>query len=72
MPPRPTRPGPRIRTRAVPASQIPVAEAPTEGEIRQRAYEIYLARGAAAGDPVADWRQAEVELRGRMVLLGRG
>jgi Protein of unknown function (DUF2934) len=31
--------------------------------IRQRAYEIYLARGAAPGDEVEDWLQAERELR---------
>ena len=36
---------------------------PTEEEIRQRAYEIYLARGAAPGDEVEDWLQAERELR---------
>ena len=32
-------------------------------EIRHRAYEIYLARGGAPGDPMADWLQAERELR---------
>jgi hypothetical protein len=33
-------------------------------QIAQRAYEIYLARGAA-GDPVTDWLQAERELAGQ-------
>jgi hypothetical protein len=33
-------------------------------DIRKRAYEIFLRRGGAAGDPVADWLQAELELRG--------
>jgi hypothetical protein len=37
--------------------------APTEDQIRQRAYELYLARGAAAGNEVGDWLQAEQELR---------
>jgi hypothetical protein len=36
---------------------------PTTDEIRKRAYEIYMARGCALGDPVADWLQAERELR---------
>ena len=34
----------------------------TEAQIRERAYYIYLERGDAAGDPVADWHQAEREL----------
>ncbi|MBU0616184.1 MAG: DUF2934 domain-containing protein [Planctomycetes bacterium] len=34
----------------------------TEAQIRERAYYIYLERGGAAGDPVADWFQAEREL----------
>jgi hypothetical protein len=33
-------------------------------EIEGRAYEIYLSRNGAPGDPVADWLQAERELRG--------
>jgi DUF2934 family protein len=37
----------------------------TDEEIRQRAYEIYLARGAAPGTEVDDWLQAEHELRSR-------
>jgi len=35
---------------------------PHEEQIRRRAYEIYLARGDAPGDPVADWLQAEQEV----------
>lgn len=38
---------------------------PTTAEIRRRAYEIYLNRNGAPGDPVADWLQAERELRAR-------
>jgi len=37
-----------------------------EERIRQRAYEIYMARGGAAGDAMADWFQAERELRAGM------
>ena len=33
-----------------------------EQEIRNRAYEIYLRRGAQPGDEVEDWLQAEREL----------
>ncbi len=60
----------RTRTRSMPAKMIPVAEGPTVEQIRLRAYEIYVARGAMPGDPEADWRQAEQELHGRMTLLG--
>jgi hypothetical protein len=35
-------------------------------EIRQRAYEIYLSRNGAPGDAVADWLEAESELRAGM------
>ncbi len=34
----------------------------TDEEIRQRAYEIYLARGATAGYELEDWLRAEREL----------
>jgi hypothetical protein len=33
-----------------------------EQEIRNRAYEIYLQRGAESGDDAQDWFQAEREL----------
>jgi hypothetical protein len=33
-----------------------------EQEIRNRAYEIYLQRGAQPGYEIEDWLQAEVEL----------
>ncbi len=35
---------------------------PTQDEIQLRAYEIYLERGGAPGDALADWVQAEREL----------
>jgi hypothetical protein len=31
-------------------------------QIAQRAYEIYLERGATPGDPMQDWLRAEMEL----------
>jgi hypothetical protein len=34
----------------------------TEQKIRERAYEIYLARGGQEGDEVSDWLAAEREL----------
>jgi len=36
---------------------------PTHEEISVRAYYIYLARGGASSDPLADWLRAERELR---------
>ncbi len=41
----------------------PTNSAPTSHEIAQRAYEIFLARGATDGHDVEDWLQAESELR---------
>lgn len=35
---------------------------PTHEQIAQRAYEIYLERGATPGDPMQDWLRAEKEL----------
>ncbi|MBK7405951.1 MAG: DUF2934 domain-containing protein [Phycisphaerales bacterium] len=37
--------------------------APTEDEIRFRAYLIYLSRAGQPGSPSEDWRLAEQELR---------
>ncbi|MFI5230617.1 MAG: DUF2934 domain-containing protein [Gemmatimonadales bacterium] len=34
-----------------------------DGEIRRRAYEIYLSRGEDGGDQVADWLEAERMVR---------
>lgn len=50
---------------------VAVAETPgrsgniSEDEIRRRAYEIFLERGATPGDPQNDWFEAEKELFGR-------
>jgi hypothetical protein len=37
----------------------------SEEEIRLRAYEIYVARGATPGCELDDWLEAERELEGR-------
>ena len=36
-----------------------------DGEIRRRAYELYLARGGVEGDDLADWLEAERLVRSR-------
>jgi len=43
---------------------------PTPDMIRARAYEIYLERGAAPGNEVEDWVQAERDLRARGIRTG--
>ena len=35
---------------------------PTEEQVRQRAYEIFLQRGSQPGHEIDDWLQAEYEL----------
>jgi hypothetical protein len=49
----------------LPATQKVELKQPTitEDDVRLRAYEIYLKRGDNPGDEVADWLQAERELR---------
>lgn len=42
-----------------------VRRAPTDEEIRQRAYEIYLSRDGRPGNELEDWLQAERELLSR-------
>lgn len=39
---------------------------PRHDEIARRAYEVYLARGAAPGRDLEDWLQAERDLRTSM------
>jgi hypothetical protein len=46
----------------LPPSSAP--NAPCEGAIALRAHEIYEVRGRLDGCDVADWLQAEAELRG--------
>jgi DUF2934 family protein len=49
------------RDRRAATRKQPIADVSHE-EIRLRAYEFYLQRDAAPGDPVADWLRAEREL----------
>jgi len=58
------RPTARKRT-PLPATQKVELKHPTitEDEVRRRAHEIYLKRGATPGDEVGDWLQAERELQ---------
>lgn len=52
-----------LRPEPVPAPALGAAKAPTHDEIRQRAHAKYLARDGQPGDPLADWLEAEAELR---------
>jgi hypothetical protein len=45
--------------------------APSQEEIRRRAYEIYLERNGLPGDEVDDWHRAERELQ-KVALFKRG
>ncbi len=58
----------QVSTAAEPAITEPMAAAVahdevSEDEIRRRAYEIFLARGGAGGDDLADWLEAERQIR---------
>jgi DUF2934 family protein len=44
-------------------TEQPSNNAPPHHEIAQRAYELFLARGATDGHDVEDWLRAEAELR---------
>ncbi len=71
MPPRSAARRPRNVSRSKCAASITPPAAPTVEQIRQRAYEIYLARNGRPGNPDWDWQQAELELRARIALLGK-
>ena len=45
--------------------ETPLGNAARDDEIRRRAYEIYLERGAEPGREMEDWLQAEGELERR-------
>lgn len=62
---------PRTKPASIAAAPVAALRGPTPDQIRARAYEIYLARGCAPGSPDMDWRQAELELRARIALLGK-
>ena len=51
----------------LPATQKVELKQPTitEDDVRFRAYELHLKRGANPGDEVGDWLQAELELRAK-------
>jgi hypothetical protein len=51
--------------------QPPAEGHPTHDEIELRAYQTYLARGAAPGQDVEDWLQAELELLKEHGKIGR-
>ncbi len=60
----------RSTTPTAPAKAAPANEAqreahrgPSQEEIARRAYDLFLARGGAPGNPDEDWLQAERELR---------
>lgn len=42
----------------------PGPRAATEADVRERAYQLFLARGAEPGRELEDWLQAERELKG--------
>ena len=53
---------PGATRRARPRTRPQAKRLPTEEEIRNRAYELYLARGGEGGHEREDWEQAEREL----------
>ena len=57
--PKSTPPSPAPKTKKAAAKTAAKA---THEQIAKRAYEIYLERGYAAGDPMQDWLRAEQEL----------
>lgn len=58
---RPSKPRAPRKKPAVSAASAPPD--PTDTEIARRAYEIFLARNGEPGDALADWLQAEEELK---------
>jgi len=58
------RPAITLSSSARPSTQAaPQRRNVTEDDVRLRAYELYLQRGATPGNDVSDWLQAERELR---------
>lgn len=56
---------PEIRKTVVTANGASQINADLNNEIRQRAYELFLERKGAPGDPARDWITAEREVRAR-------
>jgi len=44
---------------------------PTEEQIRERAHEIFLARGGCSGNALEDWLIAEKELKEKYTKIGK-
>jgi len=53
----------KITKKVAEESTIPITLEKFEEDIRIRAREIYFARGDANGDALADWLQAEKEIK---------
>ncbi len=53
----------QVEQSSPPTPKLQAQMEPSQNEIRLRAYEIYLSRGAGPSDPMRDWLQAERELR---------
>jgi Protein of unknown function (DUF2934) len=81
LPPTPAQAAPEILGNRAPAVVAPprttarAASANVNGgnldeEIRRRAYELYLQRNGASGDPNRDWFVAEREVRARRAAAG--
>ncbi|MCG3126358.1 MAG: hypothetical protein CHACPFDD_01193 [Phycisphaerae bacterium] len=49
--------------RTIAESRVTGRNEPTQEQIRQRAFEIYILRGGRPGSPQEDWCRAERELR---------
>lgn len=59
----------KLQATSGPEGENLVVQPMLEEEIRSRAYEIYLERGALAGCEVEDWLQAERELARPALML---
>ncbi len=59
---RPPMPSIRPEATSRPVTKYRTKEMPTEEQIRERAFFIYLARNGGPGDAHSDWVQAEREL----------
>ena len=68
---RTTRRGPELRRFATEVAKEDSLHSTFEQEIRLRAYEIFLERGAEPGHELSDWLQAERELRKSLALSWR-
>ena len=64
-PPKPRRTKAASKAADAPSRDGGAPREPSHDEIRQRAYERYLARGANHGQHFDDWVEAEKELRSR-------